>query len=250
VRLNKKRIALGVLSAGVAGPLLLLPAISFIGSMLAPTLPALPTTRVPTLVGDALWAEFAGGRATELQPINPFTLGRMAACQVLAERFKDRDQNQAEHEECMKLLPAVEAINQVSMSHLRGVHVENDPRVPFVAFATMMNVASKWSRTELLDALGERAEWSFGFHGVEGAARGFFNRPAAELDLPQAALMAGLLRERHQDPWCWPVSTAAIRRRILQRMRANDAIDDAAYQAADLAPLGLGEPPPNRKPCE
>jgi len=235
--------------AGVAGGFLFLPAISFIGSMLAPTQPALPTTHLPKLVGDALWAEFAGGRSTELQPINPFSLGRMISCQLLAERFRDRDQNQAEHEECMKLLPAVEAINEVSMSHLRGVGVDNDPRVPFVGFATMMNVAGKWSRTELLDAVGERGEWSFGFHGVEQAARGFFNRPASELDLPQAALLAALHRNRHLDPWCGPVRSATDRRRTLQRMRDNAAIDDAAFQAADLAPLGLTDAPADHKPC-
>lgn len=244
-----RQIIFSVLIAGVAGGLLFLPAISFVGSMLAPTEPALPTTHVPTLVGDALWAEFAGGRANELQPINPFSLGRMLSCQVLAERFRDREQHQAEHEECMKLLPAVEAINEVSMSHLRDVGVDNSPRVPFVGFATMMNVASKWSRTELIDALGERGEWSFGFHGVEQAALGFFNRSASELDLPQAALLAALHRDRHLDPWCFPTHTADDRHRTLQRMRQNEAIDDAAFQSADVAPLGLAGAPPGHKPC-
>lgn len=249
MRFKPRQIILSALIAGVAGALLFLPAISFVGSMLAPTHPALPTTHTPKLVGDALWAEFAGGRANQLQPINPFTLGRMISCQVLAERFRDREQNQAEHEECMKLLPAVEAINEVSMSHLRGVGVENSPRVPFVGFATMMNVAGTWSRTELIDALGERGEWSFGFHGVEQAARGFFNRSAAELDLPQAALLAALHRDRHLDPWCFPAHTADDRRRTLQRMRDNGAIDDAALQSANVAPLGLADAPPDHKPC-
>ena len=235
--------------AGAVGGLLFLPAISLIGSLLAPTRPTLPTTHLPRLVGDALWAEFAGGRAGELQPINPFTLGRMMSCHALAERFNDRDQNQAEHEECMKLLPAVEAINEVAMSHLRGVGVHDDPRVPFVGFATMMNIASTWSRTELIDAIGERGQWSFGFLGVEQAARGFFNRSASELDLPQAALLAALHRDRHLDPWCFPAHTAGDRHRTLQRMRDNGAIDEAALQAADVTPLGLAGAPAGHPPC-
>jgi len=235
--------------AGVAGALLFLPAISLIGSMLAPTQPAPPTTHLPKLVGDALWAEFSGGRANELQPINPFTLGRMMSCHALAERFRDRDQNQAEHEECMTLLPGVEAINEVSNAHLRSVGVHDDPRVPFVGFATMMNVASKWSPTELIDAIGERGEWSFGFHGVEQASRGFFDRSASELELPQAALLAALHRDRHLDPWCFPAHTADDRRRTLQRMRDNGAIDEAALQAANVAPLGLSGAPADHTPC-
>jgi len=250
VRFNARQILGGLILAGVAGGFLFLPAISFVGSLLASTQPSPPTTHVPKLVGDALWAEFQGGRSTVLQPINPFTLGRMASCHVFAEmRARNRDENEAGHEECMKLLPAVEGINEVSMSHLRGVGVQNDPRVPFVGFATMMNVASRWSREELLDAIGERGEWSFGFHGVEQAARGFFNRSAAELDLPQAALLARLHRFRHLDPWCGPVHAAGERRRTLQRMLANGAIDDAAFQAANVAPLGLADPPTDHKPC-
>jgi hypothetical protein len=249
VRIDVKRTVLGLMVAGVAGGLLFLPAISLIGSLLAPTRPALPTTHLPKLVGDALWAEFDGGRGNELQPINPFTLGRMMSCHALAERFNDHDQNQAEHEECMKLLPAVEAINEVSMSHLRDLGVDNSPRVPFVGFATMMNVASKWSRTELLDAIGERGEWSYGFHGVEQAARGFFNRSASELELPHAALLAALHRDRHLDPWCFPAHTADDRRRTLQRMRDNGAIDETELQAANVAPLGLANAPADHAPC-
>lgn len=249
MRLDARTLIVGLLIAGIAGGLLLLPAISFTGSMLAPTQPAPPTTHVPALVGDALWAEFAGGRATDLQPINPFTLGRMFGCHLLAERVRDRDMNEAEHEACMKLLPAVEGINVVAMSHLRDVGVHDDPRVPFVGFATMMNVASTWSRAELLDALAERAQWSYGFRGVEAAARGFFNKPASQLDLPEAALLAALQRDRHLDPWCFPAHTADDRRRTLRRMRDNGAIDDAALESADIAPLGLADPPGDHTPC-
>lgn len=249
MRFNARQAFVGLIIAGVAGGFLFLPAISFVGSMLAPTQPPLPTTHIPKLVGDALWAEFDGGRATDLQPINPFSLGRMVSCHLLAETADEERQKESKHEECMTLLPAVEGINEVSMSHLRGVGVANDPRVPFVGFATMMHVASRWSREQLLDAIGERGQWSFGFQGVEQAARGFFNRSAAELDLPQAALLARLHRNRHLDPWCGPVRSVGERRATLQRMLANGAIDDAAFQAANVAPLGLTTPPADHQPC-
>lgn len=252
MRIDLRKAFLSLVLAGAAGGLLLLPTISFIGSMLAPTQPALPTTHVPQLVGDALWASMNGGRATALQPINPFTVARFMSCNAVAEfapdSAADRDRRQ---EECLTLLPAIEAVGLVSNTHLKSEGVWQDPRVPFVSLATMNNVANRWSRSQLLDALAERAEFSFGFTGVEQASRGFFNQSASELALPQAALLAGLLRERHLDPWCGPVRSTQVRRRILAKMRDNLAIDEAAYQAADVSALGLNaDPPPNRKPCE
>jgi hypothetical protein len=251
VRFNARNVFFGLLIAGVAGGLLFLPAVGFLGGMFVPTPPPQAATHVPPLVGDALWAVSNGGRATELQPINPFTIGRLASCHIWAELSNEGQAKDDAHDNCMKLLPAIEAISVVSNAHLRSEGVHDDPRVPFAGLATINRVADKWTRSQLLDALAERAEFSFGFHGVEEAARGFFNRPAAELTLPQAALLAGLLRARHQDPWCFPVSTAAIRRTVLQKMRDNLAIDEAAFAAADTAPLDLNpDPPPNRKPCE
>jgi hypothetical protein len=251
VRLTARNTFFGLVIAGVAAGVLFLPAVGFLGGMFVATPPPQAATHVPPLVGDALWAMANGGRAAELQPINPFTVGRLASCHLWVELSSEPQAKDEGHDDCMTLLPAIEAVGLVSNAHLRSQGIHDDPRVPFAGLATINRVADKWTRSQLLDAVAERADFSFGFHGVEEASRGFFNRPAAQLSLPQAALLAGLLRERHQDPWCWPVSTAAIRRSILKKMRDNLAIDEAAFASADTAPLDLNpEPPPNRKPCE
>ena len=57
------------------------------------------TTHVPPLLGEAIWARALGGQATELQPVNPFTIGRMASCHLLAERFEDQAERDAQHED-------------------------------------------------------------------------------------------------------------------------------------------------------
>jgi hypothetical protein len=44
-------------------------------------------------------------------------------------------------------------------------------------------------------------------------------------------------------------TAATMRRRILERMRDNLAIDEAATQSANRAELGLTVPPPTHKPC-
>jgi hypothetical protein len=250
VRLNARSAIAYLFLAGVAGALLFLPAVTFVGNMLAPTQPALAASRVPAIVGEALWARANGGRATELQPINPFTLGRMMSCHLLAEVVQDGGEKDAQHEECMKLIPAVQAVGYVSNLHLQSQGVWQDPRVPFVSLATMTNVSNRWSRAQLLDALAERGEFTIGFRGVEQASRGLFNKPAAEVNVAEAAVLGALLSQGHLDPWCGPGRTAELRRKILEKMRDNGAIDDAAFEAANAAPLGLADPPPNRKPCE
>jgi hypothetical protein len=253
VRINVKKTFIGLVIAGVAGGFLLMPAVVFIGNMLAPTEPALPASHVPPIIGDALWAMANGGKATELETINPVTIARFISCNVLSERFEGQDtadEHQRRHDECLTILPAQSAIAFVSNAHLQSQGVWQDPRVPFVGFATMNHVARRWTRAQLLDALAERAEFRFGFRGVEQAARGFFNKPAADVTVAEAALLAALLDDRHLDPWCGPGRSAMSRRRVLEKMRDNGAIDEAAFQSADVAPLGLIDPPPGRPPCE
>ena len=76
MQFDRRTLVLGILFAGVAGGFLLLPALSLVGSLLAPSQPRPATTHVPVLVGEAIWARGLGGRATELQPVNPFTIAR------------------------------------------------------------------------------------------------------------------------------------------------------------------------------
>jgi membrane peptidoglycan carboxypeptidase len=84
--------------------------------------------------------------------------------------------------------------------------------------------------------------------GAETASRHYFARSAAELTLPQAALLASFIGEWRTDfdPWCGPAGAVALRSRVLQRMWDNNAIDGAAFKAANVADLGLGPP---RRAC-
>jgi membrane peptidoglycan carboxypeptidase len=132
--------------------------------------------------------------------------------------------------------------------------VWDDPRVPFVQFATMSKVSDTWTRAQLVDTLALRAEFGFGFIGVDQAARGYFGKSANELTLPQAALLASVLGDRRVgpgefDPWCDPTSAADRRRGILDRMRDNLVINDAAYESANRSGLGLGDRPPGYEAC-
>jgi hypothetical protein len=55
--------------------------------------------------------------------------------------------------------------------------------------------------------------------------------------------------DRRVDPWCDPESAAAMRLRILERMRDNGVISAGDFDQASIAELGLGAAPDGRPPC-
>ena len=82
----------------------------------------------------------------------------------------------------------------------------------------------------------------FGNHayGVEAAAQTYFSKPAKNLNLVQAALIAGMPQAPSAyDPFQRP--TEAVRRRseVLQAMLSAHHIDQQLYEEALAAPLGL-----------
>ena len=89
MRFEERRTLVGLFIAGIAGAILFLPAVYFLGLWLAPPRPVPATTHVPPLLGDAIWARADGGRATELQPINPISFVRMRVCRTMAARTDD-----------------------------------------------------------------------------------------------------------------------------------------------------------------
>lgn len=247
--IDPRRALLALVIATAAGGLMFLPALFWVGSLLAPSQPVPVPSPVPRLLADALWAQARGGRAEELQPLNPFTLGRMVSCLALAETVEDAVERQRRHDACMPLLPGIEGIGYLATVHMRSEGVWQDPRVPFVQLATMARMADRWTKPELLSTLAARGNFGFGWHGADTAARGYFGKAPSALDLPQAALLGGLIGDRHRDPWCKPDEARRIRRRILEGMRNNLAITEADFTAAVAAPLALAPPPPNRPPC-
>jgi hypothetical protein len=239
---------------GIAGGVLLQPAITMVGTLLAPSQPTPSTTPAPRLLADAMWARAMGGRATELQPLNPFTVGRTVSCLIMAERSEPGPERDKRQNDCMTLLPGVEAISYLSSVHMRSEGVWQDPRVPFVAIATMTKMSGGWSRDQLLNTLAERGQFGADVVGAENASRTYFGKSADALTVSEAAFLAAIVGDaqfgtRPLDPWCDPAAAASMRRRVLERMRDNQVVDEAAFASANQAELGLVDPPANHKPC-
>ena len=132
-------------------------------------------------------------------------------------------------------------------------------KYPFGQIATMTWLTRSWSKAELIATLSSHSEFGLGWRGAEGAALGYFGRPLAQLTLPQAAMLAAFvgtvggrglgMASSWVDPWCDPERVARMRRGVLEKMRDNLVIDDAAVQEANVAELGLASAPPDHKPC-
>jgi membrane peptidoglycan carboxypeptidase len=77
-------------------------------------------------------------------------------------------------------------------------------------------------------------------YGVEAAARHYFSKPAADLTLSEAALLAGIVRSPTEyDPVIHPDAAKTRRDLVLTRMRDVGVISDAQLTAAQNSDLGL-----------
>jgi penicillin-binding protein 1A len=76
--------------------------------------------------------------------------------------------------------------------------------------------------------------------GIQAAARIFFNKPASQLTLPQAALLAGLPQAPTQyNPFNNPTGARKRRGEVLNAMVDAGYVDQAEADAANAAPLGV-----------
>ncbi|MGY1822381.1 transglycosylase domain-containing protein [Geodermatophilus sp. SYSU D00079] len=87
-------------------------------------------------------------------------------------------------------------------------------------------------------------------YGVQPAARAFFGIDAAALDLPQAALLAGLAQSpTADDPFTNPEAATERRNEVLSRMAEQGYVTVEQATAAQAAPLGLAPAPAPRRGC-
>jgi hypothetical protein len=251
VRATEKRtlIVLGI--GAVACAVLILPAMYFLGLWLAPPRPIPATAHVGALLGDAIWARAEGGRATGLQPVNPISFVRMRVCRALAAHTDDLTLRGARRAECMKHLPAIQAVDYLSGVHMQDSNAATGGfREGISQVATAAWMTRSWTKAELLDTIAERGDFGFGWRGVEAASQGYFGREVAALSLADAALLAAVIGDGRTDPWCEPDAAAGMRRRILERMRDNGAIDQAAFEIAAQSEIGLGDAPATHAACK
>ena len=95
-------------------------------------------------------------------------------------------------------------------------------------------------KRQILETYLNTAPYGGNLVGVEAAARRWFGKPASELVLSEAALLAGLPKSpTGLNPLRHPERSVARRNLVLAQMRAAGFIDQTEFQQAAVAPLGV-----------
>jgi penicillin-binding protein 1A len=103
-----------------------------------------------------------------------------------------------------------------------------------------VNVARSASKRRILAAYLNLVFYGHHAFGAEAAARTYFSRPARDLSLAQAALLAGLPQAPSlYDPFRRPHATLRRRNEVLLALRHAGEISAARYRIAAASPLRL-----------
>ncbi len=103
----------------------------------------------------------------------------------------------------------------------------------------------KFSKRQILELYLNKVYFGGGAYGVDAASRRFFGHPATSLNLPEAAIIAGLVKAPSSySPTA--DAEAAIGRAgvVLDVMRENGVISDGQRASANLAKVAMAPEPP------
>ena len=106
-------------------------------------------------------------------------------------------------------------------------------------------IENRCSKREILELYLNRVFFGSGFYGAEAAARGYFGKRAKDLDLSEAATLAGLLKSpSNLSPWKNRQACIEQRNYVLLRARETEMISKETYEATIREDLVVK----NRKP--
>jgi 1A family penicillin-binding protein len=97
-----------------------------------------------------------------------------------------------------------------------------------------------FSKREILELYLNKVYFGDGLYGAEAASRGYFGKPASQLSIAEAALLAGLVKSPSAyAPTVKPERALARRNLVLQQMLDSKAITQQEYDQARTEPLAL-----------
>jgi membrane peptidoglycan carboxypeptidase len=113
-----------------------------------------------------------------------------------------------------------------------------------------VSVEKKLSKNQILERYLNIAYFGAGAYGIEAAARRYFSKPAAKLDLHEAALLAGLVKEPGAyDPLRDEAAAKNRRDVVLDRMAETGFLSAPDAERAKASKLGL-KPTDPRNGCD
>ncbi|MES2126725.1 MAG: transglycosylase domain-containing protein [Pseudomonadota bacterium] len=105
---------------------------------------------------------------------------------------------------------------------------------------TALKIESSYSKAEILEAYLNTVPFLYNTYGIEMAARTYFAKSAAKLDIVESATLVGMLKgTNYYNPVINPERSVERRNVVLGQMRKHDAIDEKRYQALLKRPMRL-----------
>lgn len=112
----------------------------------------------------------------------------------------------------------------------------------FQELLVAVQIESRYSKREILEAYLNQIPFGVGAMGVERAARTFFGKPASDLTLPESALLAGLPKSpTRYNPYRHFQRSKQRQRVVLQRMETVAYVSKMEAEQAYLQKLMLQE---------
>lgn len=104
-----------------------------------------------------------------------------------------------------------------------------------------VEIEKNFTKEQIFELYANIVNIGHGAYGVEAASRLYFGKHARDLTLPEAALIAGMLRRpMYYSPINNPDNAMNRRNFVLRRMRINGMISEEELQRAGSAPIVLG----------
>ncbi len=141
---------------------------------------------------------------------------------------------------------AAEGGSTITQQYVRAVMLDNDKTIARKLHEAVLAVQleEKYSKRQILVRYLNTVYFGNGAYGVEAAAQTYFAKPARDLDLAEAALLAGFIQAPNRtNPYRNPAGAQLRRDVVIDRMLTLHKIDAAAAAAAKAAPLGVGPQP-------
>ncbi|SFD26021.1 penicillin-binding protein 1A [Massilia yuzhufengensis] len=103
---------------------------------------------------------------------------------------------------------------------------------------TAIKIENTYSKTEILEAYLNTVPFLYNAYGIEMAARTYFGKTAARLDVLESATLVGMLKGTHYyNPVANPERSKTRRNVVLSQMAKHGAFSEARYRALAKRPL-------------
>ena len=102
-----------------------------------------------------------------------------------------------------------------------------------------MQIERNYTKQQIFTMYSNQVYLAHGNYGFEAAAEYYFSRPVGQLTLPQAAMLAALIRGPGYSPLLNPKQALARRNLVLQLMERDGKITAQQERQAQAQPLGL-----------